>query len=310
MRSSSLFCKLIFTLVAVLIFLQSNSVSAKEVVVLLDPSVKPYVEVLAAYKSVVDAHVKVFERTEDLDNNDELNLIPAIKSRKPDLILAIGVEAMRVVSKNIADIPIVFCMVLSPLDKLTPWPKNLTGVSMNVPPRRQMNVLKQLLPNVSTVAVVYHPQQSASLIEQGRRAGKALNIELQAEAVTDSKEAIAVAESMFNQEIAYWMVPDQTMRSRDVVRYLFFAARDKERALIGLSDKYVRAGALFAFTIDYYAVGRQSAEMTNRLLSAKRIKIPPVEMARDINLSINSKVAEKLGITIPYELIRKAKVIY
>lgn len=284
--------------------------AAKEVVVLLDPNVRPYVEALAGFKAASDASIKVFERLEDGDLSDERALIAAIRARKPDQILVIGSESMHALSGMITDIPIIFSMVLSPQDRLKAMPKNMTGVSMSVAPERQMTVLSQLLPDVNRVAVVYDPEQSQDLINRGKKACLTVNQQLLARQVGSSTEAVEQARQLLGESnTAYWMIPDALMRSKDVVRYLFFAAREQNRALIGLSDKYVQAGALFAFTVNNRALGRQAAELSNRMLTSQEESLYPIEMARDAYLSINLKVAERMGITISDSLIAQAKVI-
>ncbi len=283
---------------------------AKEVVVLLDPNVRPYVEALAGFKEVSTANIKVFNRREDGDLSDERALIAAIRARKPDQILVIGSEAMTALAGEITDIPILFCMVLSPQDKLKKVPKNMTGISMNVSPIRQMRVLTMILPDIKRVAAVYQPDQSSFLIRQGESACRALNRQLLSQQARSTSEAVEQAELLLSENTAYWMIPDQLMKSKDVVRYLFFAAREQNKALIGLSDKYVRAGALFAFTVQNEALGSQAGELSNRMLAAGKHDLYPIEMARDADLSINMKVAKQLGVEVPGNLIKQAKDIY
>ncbi len=283
---------------------------AKEVVVLLDANVRPYVEALAGFKEVSEANIKIFTRSENGDLSDERALIGAIRARRPDQILVIGSEAMSALADEITDIPIVFSMVLSPQDKLKKVPKNMTGIAMNVSPSRQMKVLAKLLPQVKRVATVYEPDESSALIDQGKKACRAIDRELVSQQVLSSTEAVEKAELLLATNAAYWMIPDRWMKSKDVVRYLFFTAREKQKALIGLSDKYVRAGALFAFTVRNEALGRQAGELSNRMLASKGRAISPIEMARDADLSINTKVAKNMGITVPDDLLRQAKVLY
>nr|WP_277816488.1 ABC transporter substrate binding protein [Mariprofundus sp. KV] len=296
--------------IGLLLLLLPVSALAKEVVVLLDPNIRPYVEALAGFKSTSDANTRIFARKEDGDLSDERAMIGAIRARKPDQILVIGSEAMRALAGEVTDIPILFVMVLNPRDRLKVMPGNMTGVSMSVAPERQMKVLSQLLPEVKRVAVVYDPEQSQDLINRGKKACLSVNQQLFAREVGSPAEAVEQAKLLLSENhTAYWMIPDQLMRARDVVRYLFFTAREQNRPLIGLSDKYVRAGALFAFTVQNETLGQQVAELSNRMLAEGKKGHHPIEMARDADLSINLKVASEMGITVPEVLLRQAKVI-
>ena len=310
MRRRGFSLKPLVSLLSLLCCIVPATAFASEVVVLLDPNVRPYVEALAGFKLTSDANTKVFVRKEDGDLGDERAMIGAIRARKPDQIVVIGSEAMRALAGEVTDIPILFMMVLNPQDKLKEMPKNFTGVAMNVAPERQMQVLSQLLPKLKHVAVVYDPDQSESLIRRGEKACLAQHQQLAAKQVKSTTEALEQVKLLFEEHTAYWMIPDQLMRSKDVVRYLFFAAREQNRALIGLSDKYVRAGALFAFTVQNESLGRQTGELSNRMFRERGIKYFPIEMAHEADLSINQRVAKQMGIRVPESIIKQAKVIY
>ena len=286
------------------------SAVAKEVVVVLDPNVRPYVEAVAGFKQVSNMTIKVFNRRDDGDLSDERALIAAIRARKPDQILVRGSEAMTALAGEITDIPILFSMVLSPQDTWKNKPKNLTGVTMSVPPQRQMQVLATLFPDLKFVTSVYSPDQNTLLLRQGEEACSALHMKLITAQAGSTTEAIVQVEKLLASHEVYWMLPDQLMRSRDVIRYLFFTAREKQKVLIGLSDKYVRAGALFAFTVQNEALGRQVAALSNRMLAEGSRGNYPVEMAHEADLSINMKVAKNLGISVPDALLAQARVLY
>lgn len=288
----------------------SVSSSAGEVVVLLDPNIRPYVEALAGFKETSNAQIKIFNRKENGDLSDERALIDAIRSRKPDEILVIGGEAMAALAGKITDIPILFTMVLSPQDKLKKSYENLTGVAMNVAPEQQMKILDELLPNARNVGVVYQPEESAALVKAGKQALARQKKQLDAVAVSAQSDAIRYLKMVIDQNAAYWMIPDKLMRSSELIRYLFFASKDQKKALIGLSDKYVRAGALFALSVQNRQLGRQAGQLSNRILGGEKPSQIPIEMARHTELSINTKVAARLGIEVSPALLQQAKHIY
>lgn len=294
----------------ILIFSAPVNITAAEVVVLLDPSVRPFVEALAGFKESSDAQLKIFNRKEDGDLSDERALISAIRARNPDHILVIGGEAMAALAGEVTDIPILFSMVLSPQDKLKENYENLTGVAMNVAPEKQMAILDALFPSAHRVGVVYQPEESRSLIKAGERALSKQKKQLDAMSISTQKDAIMHLKMALDQNQAYWMIPDQLMRSRELVRYLFFASKKQKKALIGLSDKYVRAGALFALSVQNRQLGEQAGELSNRILGGKKPSQLPIEMAQHAELSINTKVAASLGIEVSRELLSQAKYIY
>lgn len=292
------------------LFFCTAQAKASEVIVLLDPNIRPYVEALAGFKATSKAKIKVFNRKENGDLSDERAMIPAIRSRNPSQILVIGSEAMKAMAGEITDIPILFSMVLSPEDKLGKKYKNLTGVSMNVAPEKQMAILDSLLPKARHIGVVFHPQESKSLIKKGKIALFKQHKTLDATPALTQKNAILYMKMAIENNAIYWMIPDRLMRSSELVRYLFFSSKEQHKPLIGLSDKYVQAGALFALSVKNKQLGEQAGKISNRILNGIKPSRIPIEMAHYAELSINTNVAKKLGIDISKELLQQATHLY
>lgn len=190
---------------------------AKEVVALLDPNIRPYVEALAAFKESSDASIKVFEHREDGNLADEIALINAVRARKPDQVLLIGSEALQAFAGRVTDIPLLFCMVLNPEDKLKEMPPNLAGVSMNVSPELQINTLSMLMPNTRNVAVVYDAEEVGKLVEQGEKACKAVNRQLVSRKAASDSEAITLIRELLEKYSVYWMLPDTLIRQAKAI---------------------------------------------------------------------------------------------
>ncbi|MDX8410783.1 MAG: ABC transporter substrate-binding protein [Mariprofundaceae bacterium] len=297
-------------LVLLVSFFWAGEASAKEVAVLLDSHVRPYVEALVGFQQVSKASIKIYERSEDGDASDELALVESIRTRSPDHILVLGEESMLAIAGKVTDIPVLYCMVLNPEEKLSQDMHNLTGVSMNVPPDKQMEVLSLLVPSAKKIGVLYDPEEVEHFIQAGRVATTKYRLQLEAQAVSSSIQAVQEAKAMMSRIDAFWMVPDRTVTTIDLVKYLLFNARKQGIPLIGVSEKYVRAGSLFAFTAENEALGRQAAEMSNLLLNGSGPRDLPPQMARDVKLSINSKVAKSLGLVIPQRLLNEASRVY
>ncbi len=293
-----------------LLVLLPSFARAAEVVVLLDPDVRPYVEVLAAFQEKSRAAVKILERREDGSFSDEQALAAVIERRRPNHILAIGGEALAALADNITDIPILYTMVLNPGEKLANGTTNISGVSLNVPPRRTMQFLQRIAPGVKTIGTVYNPAESGRLIKEARTVLKTMKKDLIAEPVSSPTEALQKAKDVLARTDCFWMVPGKTVQNLDMVRYLLFTTHREKKPLIGISGKYVKAGALFAFNVDVRCLGYQTAALSNRLLQGIAIDRIHPEDARNTLLVINRTVAENLGIAVPEKIVKQAAHVY
>ena len=81
-----------------------------------------------------------------LSEAEGLNIFREIRSSMPDLILAVGADALLGL-KAIKDIPIVYAMVSNP-ESIPFAGANITGVSMNISPEKQLSLLREAFPDL------------------------------------------------------------------------------------------------------------------------------------------------------------------
>ncbi len=67
-----------------------------------------------------------------------------------------------------------------------------------------------------------------------------------------------------------------------------------------------RQGALVAYGVSYYELGRLSAKFVQRILTGTSPQNLPAESLSKVGLAMNLKTARELGITIPQSLLLRA----
>ena len=70
---------------------------------------------------------------------------------------------------------------------------------------------------------------------------------------------------------------------------------------------WVGHGGLVSYGPDYYAQGVQAAGLVAKILRGARPADVPVEGADRIELAVNLKTAELLGITVPRKIMLRAE---
>lgn len=106
------------------------------------------------------------------------------------------------------------------------------------------------------------------------------------------------------------MLPDTSVISSETIEFLILFSIENRIPVFTFSEKFVEMGALISLNIDAYDLGKQAGEMAKEILSGKDIRNIPGSDARKIVLSINSKAAKKLGITINDEIVNKAIIVH
>lgn len=264
--------------------------------------VKPYNEALAGFRSICRAEVRGFVLTETSPSEIQRK----IREKKPKIILAIGNDALNAV-RRIPGVPIIYVMV--PAQQLPAAEEgNISGVSITIAPERQLSLIRQALSPVRRIGVIYDPSKSGSFLKRAVVSAKEDGMELITRETNNSKEVPALLQSLKGSVDLFWMLPDTTVVTPETVEYLLLFSLESRIPIVSFSEKYVEKGALLSFDIDPVDLGRQAGEMARRVLAGNPITgIPPAD-PRSVLLTVNSKVARKLGRTISRDMIEKAKV--
>lgn len=290
-------------LILVITLLAAPCEAAQKILALQSVRVVPYEEALRGVRSVVSGTVKrvVISEMEGVD------VARMVRDERPDVILAIGAEALARV-KRVKDTPIVYLMVLDPQSTLTSG-ENLTGVSMNVPPERQLAALQSLMPRLRKIGIPHNPSRSGILARKAQAAARSLGIEPVARELRSARDVVPVAEGMKGEVDALWMLPDTTVVTPESIEFLLLFSLTNRIPILTFSDKYVQMGAIMALDIDPYDLGRQGGDLVRRILSGTPVEQVQRAEPRSIVMTVNAKVARKLGLTLSEEALGRARVI-
>ena len=285
-----------------LLFLAPTGASG-DILVIQSLPIKPYDVALQGCRSVCKARSTKISSSE----LSEAEVVGRVRKMKLDLILAIGQDALAKV-KGIRDVPIVYLMVLNPRTLMNDS-DNITGVSMNVAPEKQLSMLRQLLPHLRKISLLYDPGKNSSYVGRVYDAAALLGIELLAKGVHSSREALAAIDGMRGNVDALWLIPDTTIVNPTTIDILLLTTLENKIPVLTFSDKYVEKGALLSLEVNALEAGRQAGEMANRILTGEQVKNVEKEDARGSILTVNLIVAKKLGISLNGNILKQARLI-
>jgi putative ABC transport system substrate-binding protein len=294
----------IFLTVTLFLMACRGFVEAVEVFVVESMNIQPYDDALQGFRSSCGCNTREIV----LSETRERDLIKEIHRSRPGLILAIGIDALSKV-KGFKDIPIVYLMIPNPRSLLS-GEENITGVSMRVSAERQLAKLKEVLPEVKRVGLVYDPHKTGPFIENALEASKGLGIRLVLKEVDSPKNVDSAIRGVAKDGIdVLWMVPDTTVVTGETEDSFFIFSLDNRIPILTFSQKLLEKGAVLSVGIDPQDMGRQAGEMVKRILSGTRVSDLPRVDARKVVLSLNLKTAKKLRITISDDVKEKAQGI-
>jgi putative tryptophan/tyrosine transport system substrate-binding protein len=178
---------------------------------------------------------------------------------------------------------------------------------------KRLELLKEAVPKLSRVAVLYDPANQPSLHEVKELLpadARALKLTIQPWEIraVDDFEKVFAALNKQRPDGLYSFGAGRVMRP-NLKRIVDFALKSRLPAVYG-SREDVEAGGLMSYGADLADVYRRVAIYVDKILKGAKPADLPVEQPTKFELVINLKTANQIGLTIPQSLLYRAdKVI-
>ncbi len=229
-----------------------------------------------------------------------------------DLVLAIATQAAQAMASKTKEIPILVTAVTNPADsglvESNEAPgNNVTGTSDLTPVREQMELLTQLCPDAKKVALLYSSSEANSefQINMAKEEAAKYGIETVDATVSEASEIQTVVQSLIGNVDAIYTPTDNTIAS-NMPLVAQIATENKIPLFVGENNS-VENGGLATYSLDYYELGKQTAQQAVRILeNGEDPATMPIEYQSNNKLYINFELAAKIGVEIPAELAEKA----
>jgi putative ABC transport system substrate-binding protein len=209
------------------------------------------------------------------------------------------------------NVPIVFTLVGDPVgarlvSTLAQPDGNVTGVSslQTELMAKRLEVLKTLTPAARRVWLIYYgvDLSTTPMIAAALEAAKRMKVNIFPKGVRDASE--------LRSTVLEIQRGDAVLASEGSNPDLAIALIERSLALrvpvVFGSALWVGYGGLVSYGPDYYAQGVQAAALVAKILRGARPQDLPVEGAEKIDLAVNLKTAELLGLTVPRRILFRA----
>jgi putative ABC transport system substrate-binding protein len=285
-----------------------------EIVILLSSDATPYKLAEAGYKASLVDRQETFHTVLLKDLTDQgIDPTADPTAGKPDAILAIGTPAAVYLHQRPEPCPVIFCMVSDPAGAGLDQGAQIDGVSTDVPITDQFSLIQQAIPSTKVVGMLYRSGSAG-----GQRSLKAMQAALpkdwRLEAVDAdqfSSMADAISELMHRHVDVAWTSVSAGVYDLPTVRALLLAALRTNLPVFGFSPSFVRAGALLGVGVDPAAQGKQAAAITGQILTSPKVDhIVRIEAPQIYQIAVNQIVAEKIGVQLPPDLVKRATYVF
>ena len=232
-----------------------------------------------------------------------------------DLLYTIGRYASVTAKDTTKDIPVVFGAVNSPdeigLVATNEAPGgNVTGVSSFPPCFEQIDLVKLLLPEAKSIAVMYSGTDTDA-VSQGIIASKeAENIGLTCEKyiVDSEKTLLTTLDKIKTAKTNVVYIPVDKFLNKHLKTITDFSIENKIPVICG-DEATLAKGAFATSVVNHSSIGRKAAGMAVDILFNKKDPATlSVIYKHDCDNLINQEVVDKLGIKIPATAQSKVQV--
>ena len=237
--------------------------------------------------------------------------------QKPDVLVAVTTNAAQAARKATTTIPVVFMGVTDPVtaglvESLSRPGGNTTGITniAAVLTGKRLELLKETIPALSRVAVLWDPQAPGSVPQWQESQARARELGLQLHSMevshVDGYEA-AFKEAVEARNTALWVTLNPLANSNQK-QIADLAVSHRLPSICARSD-YSENGCMMAYGPGYGTEGRDGARYVDRILRGAKPADLPVEQPMKFELVINLQTAQKLGLTIPQSVLFQADKI-
>ena len=224
----------------------------------------------------------------------------------PELIYAQGLPAARALHQKTKTIPIVFTQVADPVgfglaDSLGHPGGNVTGFvvwDLSIG-GKWMGLLRELLPDLTHVGILYNPDTTAyapPLIAAAKAA--AANVEVtECHTRNDSEIEAAIGSLRDEPHGALLVIPEPftNAHGEQIIAQSARLGLPALNSVVGAVDR----GALISYTVVLDELIRKPVSYIDRILKGDSPSYLPVQAPTKYELAINLKTAKALGLTIP-----------
>ena len=219
--------------------------------------------------------------------------------------------------KQLQNVPIVFSIGSDPvaLGLVNDFAKpggRLTGVHFLVKDltAKRLEILKEMLPKISRVVTIFQSCnpgcQGLSQLGKGRSETARAQVHRTArQSIEELRKGLQALKA--GEADAFFYIADAMVVSQ--AQLIIDTARTKKLPTMFQDESLVAKGGLASYGQNYQEIGRLSAKFVYRVLNGTLPRDLRVETFDDVELAINLRTAKELGLTIPPNVLARAKKV-
>lgn len=205
------------------------------------------------------------------------------------------------------DIPVVFTAITDPVEAGLAA-GNITGTSDKLPVEAQLDLIRHLLPDATSIGILYTTSEpnSVSAIAEYEQKASDYGFTIEALGVTSQAEVTQAADSLIGRGVDCL----SNLTDNNVVGVLSSILEKTDEAgipVFGSEVEQVKLGCVAAAGIDYFALGQQTGAMAAKILTGEASAYDmDYETITEYGIYVNSAALASFSIELPADIAEKA----
>src|SRR5262245_26935301 len=242
-------------------------------------------------------------------------LVADLVRLKACVIVVVGGTATKAAKEVTGTVPIVMSLVIDPvgsglIPSLAHPGGNVTGTSIMAPDLvgKQLELLKEVLPKISRVAVLWNPDNPGGVpqLRQAEVAARTLGVRLQALEARGPQELDSAFAAMTRERADALVILNDAILGVNLSKQIAERAAKSRLPSVHGAPEYAQVGGLMVYGANMLDLERRAATFVDKILKGAKPADLPIEQPSKFELVINLKTARALGLMIPSTVLLRA----
>ena len=252
---------------------------------------------------------------------NKIERLPALAEElvrlKVDVLIASSTAEATAAKNATSTIPILFTLVADPvsaglIDSLARPGGNITGLTSiaGVLAGKRLELLKETLPKLTSVAILWNPQDTGSRQQwnESQLVGRELGLQIHSMEVSSAEQLESAFKGAAKARSAALALTQSALFDPTKSEIPDLALKYRLPS-ISIRGEFVANGGLMSYGPDRAEPFRRAAAMVDKILKGTKPADIPVERPTKFEFAINLKTAKQISLTIPPDVLARATKI-
>ena len=270
------------------------------------------IDQLAARGYINGINIEIDYKNGQNDQNSMKSIADQFMAEKKDLLIGIATPAAQaLMNASAGTTPVIFAGISDPVgaglaNSLNAPGKPVTGATMQAQDKATLELIKQIMPGVTTIGVLYNTseQNAAQQVATIRKLAPEVGFELKEMTITSTNDLKQVAEQLASEVKVIYLPQDNTIAG--AIDTLIPVTNAKGVPVFPTVDAQVQQGGLATMGVNQYMWGADSGTALADVIEGEDPSTYAVKITTTANYFINSDAAAALGLQLPAEIAQDA----